>query len=181
MIPEPSNLPIRYAAAGPVIGNTDGGEAVPGEGFTLRVNDNFASTGVLGFDGTIKPIPTPLGDFTCQLSNPKPNLRYSAEIFCPIANQGAAPAAIRFLAQWKVDAGGFVNNPSDEWLTYDLIQAANTSFGAFYRTSLKLGSALSAPVLDASTLLTVRFAGTADSGVGSVVGNQMFARLIETL
>lgn len=173
------SLPIRYAASGPIIGNPEGGEAVPGEGFQLRLADNRASAGALVLDGTNQPMPGPSGEFVVGLADPKPGRRYAAHVVAVLETASAAAAKFTIGAQWRVDGGAW--NQSSDFYTYQQGSASVTSMCCVFDTSLRLGSALVAPVLAASALLEVQFTARVSDGTGILAGDTLYARLIETL
>lgn len=178
-----ADLPLRYPPSGPFITDADGNPVTPGNGFTLRLEDAQSSTGTVVFNtGNWVPI-NAVGAtlFELSLADPKPGLRYGAELWIPLSNTGAAVAELWLRASWKVDAGAYVPVPSGESQKTSFVNAANTTAGVFYRAGLTLGSALSAPVLDGSSLLSVSFEGRDESGDGQVVGPTMFGRIVETL
>jgi hypothetical protein len=173
-------LPIRYSASGPIITNDDGGEATPGEGFQLRLADNQASAGALVLDGTNQPVPGSGGsEFAVALANPKPGRRYAANLTIVLANNSAASAAFVVGAQWRVDGGAWVQSP--DFFSYSQNSATIASMCCVFDTRLRLGSALVAPVLDASALLEVQFTARVSAGTGIQAGQTVYARLIETL
>lgn len=173
-------LPLRYSPSGPAISNPDGGEAVPGEGFQLRLADNRASAGALVLDGTNQPMPGPGTDeFVVALANPKPGLRYAAHVVAVLASASAAVSKFTLGAQWRVDGGAWAQ--SSHFYTYQNDAATASSLVCVFDTSLLLGSALVSPVLAASALLEVQFTARVDTGTGILAGDTLYARMIETL
>lgn len=175
-------LPIRYSPSGPIIENGDGGQAVPGEGFTLRIVDALATAGSLTFSGTMQAIPKSGPEtFALGLANPKAGLRYHAECLVPVANTDSASAVVELGSQWRVDGGAWGQLAPAQRFELKNVTASGQSNLMLFRSLLTLGSALPSPVLVSSVLLEVQFTarvapGAAVLGVGDLVG-----RLVETL
>lgn len=165
-IPEASNLPIRYASAGPVIGNAEGGEAVPGQGFQLRMAELADSQGTLTLSSTLTDVPVVNAPTVLQatLANPKPNRRYRATCIVMLESTADLLQGIGGRFSWQVDAGAFAGAGAGFG---GKVGAAGVTAcaGQFqFESILTLGSALPSPVLNTSTSLTVRaqLQGTAD-------------------
>jgi hypothetical protein len=174
------SLPIRYSPSGPIISNNDGGEAVPGPGFTLRIVDRAVTAGALVFSGSSQVIPeTGPVDFILEMLNPRPGLRYYAQLLIMLQN-GAAAATWSMSSQWSVDNGAFGANHSPR--TFNQAATAATSIQCTYLSVLTLGSALpSVPVAENSTSLRAQFVGSVSVGGISITPCTLVGRIVETL
>jgi hypothetical protein len=173
-------LPIRYSPSGPIIGNDDGGEATPGPGFTLRIADRQNTAGALVFSGVAQAIPaTGPSDFITSLTNPKPGLRYGAELLVCVQNTGGAVATVAIGAQYRIDAGAWVDEP--RVMRYSQVLAADATMPLKFQTLFTLGQDLAAPVLDGSLLIDVQFTALVTVGAASLANCTLAARLYETL
>lgn len=169
-------LPIRYSPSGPIIRNAAGGDAVPGEGFRLRLSEVLDSQGALTLSGTPQDMPSNGADFIATLANPKPGLRYRASAQVNLTTTGAGGKQV--LARFAWNAGnGWVNGPAFQVV----VGATDNSFSLVLAESvLTLGSALPDPVTEASTQLQVRLTLEGTDTI-SVAGQSMYLGLTETL
>jgi len=175
-----SGLPIRYSPSGPIISNDDGGDAVPGPGFTLRIVDKQLTAGSLTFSGSTQAIPaTGPSDFILAITNPKPGLRYGCELLVCAQNVGGAGANWGIGCQYRVDGGAF--SPEPELVRFAQTQATSVSGQMKFQSLFRLGKDLQAPVLDASTLLEVQFTAIVTAGAAALTSGTLAARLYETL
>lgn len=172
-------LPIRYSASGPAIGNSDGGDAVPGEGFQLRLDDGLQTTGELVLSATPDVIPGGASAVLRSLADPKPGRRYRFGCKVTISQNSDVTAVYRLTAQVRIDGGSWVTAPDQ----FDFRQSAITISTATVclDTVMRLGSALAAPVLADSALLEVQFLAEALGGDGLIQGGSIYSYLIESL
>lgn len=175
------SLPIRYSPSGPIIDNGEGGEAVPGMGFQLRCVDLLDTAGALTFSASDQVIPGDSGSFIIEITDPKPGLRYAAQLFFDAESIGAAGYDLDVCAFWSVDGGVFAKNALLQENRFRQSAAIVASSPAAYNSPLTLGSALPAPVLTGSTSLRVEFGAKVSSGAGSIsLASTVFGRLVET-
>ena len=176
-------LPIRYSPSGPVIGNNDGGEATPGVGFQLRVVDRAITAGALVFAAGAAVIPeTGPADFILEMPNPRPGLRYSAQLLVIVQNNSAAAATFTLNSQWSTDLGGFSPQvAASQNRTFNQLSATIASMHCTYLSTLALGSDMPTPVTSTSTSLRVQFTGQVSVGTAQLSPCTLVGRLIETL
>ena len=178
-----TDLPIRYSNSGPVIGNADDGEALPGEGMVLRLAELKASTGALTFSGTNQDIPTlaPTGILQVSLANPKPNLRYRAEARLQLNTTADLVQSYLMTFAASVSGGAFQN--VGVW--QGAVGAAGvtaTSQQVSFNLEATLGADLLAPVLDGSTSLQIKVMGQSSGGLIALSNQaQCWLGLFETL
>lgn len=173
--------PIRYSPSGPVIGNAEGGQAVPGNGFDLRLSDDLGTQGVLTLSSSDQVIPTSDGDLflRAELTNPSPNLRYRAKAWVTFANANAAAQTVSMRFAWSVDGNPVFTGSAD----FNVGMAATVAQAQMCCLSqLTLGSALPQAVLDTSTSLRVQLEAANSSGdVTLISGQQCYLELWESL
>lgn len=182
----PFFLPIRYSPSGPEIGNPEGGVAVPGAGFPLRTVDLLDTAGELVFSGSDQVIPGSAGSFILEMANPKPGLRYGAQLVACTEVVGAGLLALDICAAWSVDGGVFFKNALAQENRFHQSAGAPASDTIYYNSPMMLGLALPAPVpsvvVGAATSLRVEFLAKHSGGAGQMsLPSTLFGRLVEYL
>lgn len=81
---------IRLSPSGPPIENSDGGQAEPGPGFQLRLDEAGGSTGMAALGTSFVDVTDLAGNpYEVELDNPSPAKRYKFNFHCEAQSVGA--------------------------------------------------------------------------------------------
>lgn len=178
--------PIRYSPSGPVIQNLEGGEAIPGEGFRLRLINKTQEMTALAFDTALQNIPVSGGgDLFLTLPNPAPNKRYKVRCIAQIETFDDGAFACQGGFGWQIDNGVQVNGADlFKGARGTLIDVADTQTfdaGFCWERAIQLGANLPAPVVSGSVALTVYAMVSGSSNVRLQDENTAYLELEEML
>jgi hypothetical protein len=104
-----TSKPIRLSPSGPVVGNSDGGNFIPGPGTRLRLVQGHctvsATTQIPTTPATGAVIGPTLGSAALNqhLDNPQPGCQYRASISCDLANQATTDGVVTLFLDTSVD------------------------------------------------------------------------------
>lgn len=135
---------IRLSPSGPPITNNTGGEAVPGDGFQLRLAERAGSTAMAALTDAYQDI-TDIGGqpFQVLLLEPDPNRKYKFNFHCDVDQVTGADSTVQFQVLASYDGGATFPNVLGE-NTHQLL--SNSERRAGIDIPMQLGSALGFPV-----------------------------------
>lgn len=130
---------LRLASSGPVLKNAEGGIAVPGEGFELRMVETKATVGGT-FDTTLTEL-NGAGQLRVGMVGVKPNLRYKAQVqvntFYEVNTSGGQPVRFRVLVERSLDGGATWQGVMSDFFE---TRGSNEARMAVANVSMSLGS-----------------------------------------
>lgn len=133
---------IRLAPSGPPITNDEGGSAVPGNGFQLRLAEAAGSTAMAALTDVYQDI-TDIGGlpYEVSLAAPDPNKRYKFNFHCDVNEVAAAEQSLLFRVVAAYDGATFSNQLAEN----SQIINADDSRKMAIDVPMQLGSALGFP------------------------------------
>lgn len=144
---------LRIPPSGPPVTNTNGGQAIPGDGFPLRMleQSDLSSSGNLS-DSFADITLDGGGTLELAFSAPDPNRRYRAEMAVEVASLGAGADQLELRMRADYDGGGFSTiTPNQPFVLPDSARVY-----AWLHLPLTLGSGLLAAMPAGTQLVTFR-------------------------
>lgn len=96
---------LRLSPSGPPISNDSGGQADPGNGFQLRLDEAAGSTTMAALTDVYQEITGTAGALLrVRLQKPSPNKRYKFNFHCDVDQVTGAASTVQFQVQASYDA-----------------------------------------------------------------------------